>query len=518
MFIGSAVHHRFVLNTWLKIFIIAVTLIGQAVVPPASPVVAAPSFGVLETLGDFLSLGANTMRELQEAIPLMGVEMRATLRQLYGDINSLMQTLNQMYQDNLNISINSLDAVTRSKIYELEGLIDKVNQALQEDIILASDEAQKVVRDAAQKIQDTVRDLELSLKEVIIYGGETAAYIIDRATSNVLAVISVLMLGLGILLFIWLLYVKRKSPGVTRTVAFILMAAYTALFVSIAFVPPVRAWIMVYTGLGLRGRVEKVASAPRIIDVVPYDVVLGQTREVQVWGTTLMPQGKTPSVKIADHSLPVTSSSDQLIALDVSGLTGPTGTTFLVMTYEGIQGPDPERLNLKGQSSPPVSPPDLIIASFTISPAHPLLKKNAQATIVVRNDGNSAAGKFIVAWRPSADQTAQTSEVKDLDAGESQPVVFNYAYMSTGSFDTVAIVDYLNWVDESKEDNNNVTQNVEVRLEIQPGSTSHPVTPPSTCEEEDPCPPPEGKEMISRCCPDANGCCICVPKNLSCPK
>ena len=40
--------------------------------PPAA---AAPVAGVVQTVGDFLSLGANTIREIQKAIAVAGAEI-----------------------------------------------------------------------------------------------------------------------------------------------------------------------------------------------------------------------------------------------------------------------------------------------------------------------------------------------------------------------------------------------------------------------------------------------------------
>ena len=74
--------------------VLVVTLLLGVLSPVAAQAaapapVAAPPAGVLQTLGDFLSLGANTVREIQQAITLAGQETRDTLDQLNGEITGL---------------------------------------------------------------------------------------------------------------------------------------------------------------------------------------------------------------------------------------------------------------------------------------------------------------------------------------------------------------------------------------------------------------------------------------------
>jgi len=75
-----------------------------------------PAGAFLQTLGDLLSLGANTVREIQEAILLAGSEVSTILNGIDGTIRDLMDELEDKFQNNLNITIDSLDNATRNKL------------------------------------------------------------------------------------------------------------------------------------------------------------------------------------------------------------------------------------------------------------------------------------------------------------------------------------------------------------------------------------------------------------------
>lgn len=443
----------------LLIAILVASQFTPVLTPPAS---AAPPTGVLQTVGDFLSLGANTVRELQEAIQIAGAEIRGTLESLNNDISTLIQTLSQTYQDNLNVTINSLDAATRNKLLELQGLIEQVNETLQQDITLASEAAKDVIRQASLQIRRTTLEVEQSLKDIIVVGGETAAFVVDRAIYDGILFVCLIFLGLGLLLFIFLLFTHRLPTGLAGTLVLVFMALFLALNGALVFIPPARAFAMTFTGVGLEQRLAKVAPQPRILDILPDPIVIGRTNEVQVWGNTLLPQGTPPSVKIADRSLPLNAASNDQVVVNVTSLDVPDGSTNLVLSYGATEGP--REVVHVARLTPTPSPPDLTIVGYSISPASPVQRGNARASITVRNQGAGPTNRsFVVMWKPFAAHPGLSSPIPSLNAGQSQTLTFDFAYPNPGTVDAVAIVDVFNTVAETNEGNNSLTRAVAVQ-------------------------------------------------------
>ncbi|CAG0932451.1 hypothetical protein TFLX_02592 [Thermoflexales bacterium] len=445
----------------VRLLLITILLASQ-LFPVFAPTAAArPVAGVLQTVGDFLSLGANTVRELQEALQVAGAEVRATLEQLMNDISTLIQTLSQTYQDNLNVTINSLDAATRNKLLELQGWIDQVNQTLQEDITLAGQTAKDVINKAGFEIRRAAQALEQSLKNVIVVGGETIAYVVDRAIYDAILVLSLILIGLGLLLFIVLVFKHKIPAGLPGVLIIAFMVIYLVLFGSLALIPSVRATAMAFTGVGLQQRLDKTSNQPHIVDVIPSKIVLGETQEIEIWGNALLPQGKSPTVKIAERSVPVSAASSQLIVVNVSTLNVPEGSTNLVLVY-GEDDAIPAVVNI-ARITPTPAPPDLTLASFTVNPSSPVQRGNARATLVVVNQGQGPSQKFVVQWKPFAGHPGLSTSVPGLNAGQSQALTFDFAYPNAGTVDSVASVDVFNTVAETNEGNNSRTLQLSVR-------------------------------------------------------
>ena len=418
---------------------------------------------ILQTVGDFLSLGANTIRELQEAIQLASGEVREILEVLEDSLAGLLDEISEAYQDNLNVTIDSLDAATRSKILELETVLGRVNDQLQEDIELISDEAKEVINEASLQVRRLSNEIREDLQDVIIVGGETAVFVLDRAASNIIVIVSIIMLGIGLIIFVWLLF-TRKISGIKllTALALVFMLAYVAVFVSLIFVPNVRVFVMTSTGIGLRQQLDKTLSTPRILALVPDTINVGDTQEIEVWGSQLRPEGEAPTASINQQMVSVNAASDDLLVLNVSEITGPSISTNLNLTYaDGTELTEVVRLF---QPTPVPDPPDLVITGFTLNPRSPVARNNTRAVITVRNSGGTAARDFVVRWRPTpSDTNGLTTRIASLEPGQSQQVVHDFSYRNEGSFQTVVAVDVFNNVSESNEGNNNQSKNITVQ-------------------------------------------------------
>lgn len=506
-----------------------------------------PAGAFLQTLGDLLSLGANTVREIQEAILLAGSEVSTILNGIDGTIRDLMDELEDKFQNNLNITIDSLDNATRNKFLELQSLLLSVNDVLKDDVRFLSEQAKQILRDASVQVQRLSAELKADLADVAIIGGETGAFLIERATENIVIIGSIVLLAIGILLFVFLFLRQNKPSGALAVLGVILALGYVALFGALILVPSFRTFIMSSTGIGLRDRLNTVTLQPNMIAVIPDTITVGETTALDIWGSSLLPNGEQPIITISDKTIPFTAANDRIV-LDLSDIraaaadstaaavpefnlnpdftrdlltqplapinpvTPPTGSIpplvdqdfvlinrdladqlgiDLLIPIDVIVGdlvpvdptvlgsiPLPEGAallkldyaNFTDLTSivtvfvppPPLSPPDLSVTSFTLTPSSANTGDNVAASITIRNNGEQPATNFILSWKPTPTTVARTTTVSSLAAGASQTFSFNFAYPNAGTFTSVVEVDTLNSVAESNEGNNSRTRSITI--------------------------------------------------------
>lgn len=113
---------------------------------------------------------------------------------------------------------------------------------------------------------------------------------------------------------------------------------------------------------------------------------------------------------------------------------------------------------------------DLTITSFTVLPAspvpgtyqNPVAGRVAHASITVHNQGNTAAGAFIVSWKPQVIGTTLSLQVDGLGANQTTTIGFDYTYPWPNNHVSVATVDSTNRVKETDETNNTATATLTV--------------------------------------------------------
>jgi subtilase family serine protease len=98
---------------------------------------------------------------------------------------------------------------------------------------------------------------------------------------------------------------------------------------------------------------------------------------------------------------------------------------------------------------------DLSVTGFSVSPSQPVQRQPATFAITIRNSGTCAANGFVVQWKtdPFA-PSGPSTPVVGLAANASTTVTFDFAFLTPGNFETIAIVDTANSVEETNEANN----------------------------------------------------------------
>lgn len=448
---------------WGVCLLMVIVLLVTQFTMPLRPALA---LGPL-TIGGLIALSKFALDQIEsiaeDAIAAAGEEVRRTLDQLKGDLQDLINTLEQTYQDNLFLTIDQLDLLTQNKLVQIQGFIENLNEKIQADIRLISEETRNVITTAGLEISRITADLEQRLTNLVVVATEGVVFVLDKTVFNIILILSLVLLGVGVLIFIWLFFTRRLPEGGLRVVVLALMGLFIVAFGALAFVPPARAAVMDATGLGLEKRLDRVTEQrPEIVGVQPRKLVIGTTRSVSLFGVGLRPEGKTITAKIGPRDVPITASSEREVALNVAGLSLADGVFDVVLLIDGAEGP--RGVVEIENPPPPARPADLTITGFSISPSSPTQGRSVTATITIRNDGETTARNFDVHWRPFAQSQPLRNGVTSLAPGASRPFSFTHTYAIAGTFDSIATVDPNGSVEEIREDNNSRTiRNVVVR-------------------------------------------------------
>ena len=150
------------------------------------------------TIGGLVSGAKSISRQISKVVGEANEAVRQRLLQLENSLNALVEDLSQTYQENLGITLDSLDDATSNKLLELQSVLNRIQTEVIGNIQNA---AEGLIDQISMQIQDIAIDLEKRVKNIIVVGGETAVYVLDRAMYNLILVISLILLGVGMKIY-----------------------------------------------------------------------------------------------------------------------------------------------------------------------------------------------------------------------------------------------------------------------------------------------------------------------------
>ena len=171
---------------------------------------------------------------------------------------------------------------------------------------------------------------------------------------------------------------------------------------------------------------------------------------------------KIGQIKLGDLNRVLGVSPDYAwVAIDFNGSVG-----WVAVEYVTVLGDLASITVIQPPATPTPAPsptitispnPDIVIDTVVLSPTQPVPGKPFSATVMVRNAGSGAAGRFAVAatWLPGNAYSA--TFVDGLAGGQTIQVQLSATINGTGVFNVAVVADLNNEVAEADEGNNNYT-------------------------------------------------------------
>ncbi len=135
-------------------------------------------------------------------------------------------------------------------------------------------------------------------------------------------------------------------------------------------------------------------------------------------------------------------------------------TTKAIVDSQGDVEEGDENNNVATKEVTPIhGKPDLTITEYEFN-HDPVMGEEFKVEITIKNKGETDAGDFKWEWWSNASSSSCDGEVDGLEAGESTEVSCKYTYGGWSTYETKAVVDVDDEVNEKNEGNNTSTKTV----------------------------------------------------------
>lgn len=280
----------------------------------------------------------------ERVIRVTGEETRQTLDKFHETLDRFHQNnldminfMSQTYKDDLAITIDSLDDGSRRILRNFEQSLESINNLITKDIIQVEESAINVINAASIEVERNIGTLKKSIEDVIIVAGETYVLMLDKTTNNMISIISIAMLGLGLLLFVYLFFTRRLPKGLSATFVYGFMAVFLLGFGILLLSPSVKAYAMASTQLGVRAELKK-SAIPEVSFIAPG--VVEKSDNLKTFTVIGINLTKKKLLGVMVNNQPANiggNSTDYRIIVTIEGNTlkeGNSNAVDVVLNYE----------------------------------------------------------------------------------------------------------------------------------------------------------------------------------------
>lgn len=278
------------------------------------------------TVGAVLGAAVAAKALVDSMITHVGDEAKGILNDVNTLLTDLINRITGSYQGMLDMTLAELDEALRTDLLRLYTLVQKV----QTDLQIAAGNLNDLVLADLKKATADARLVLAHSQDVVVVAAMGASFMIRKAVFDGMFVASAVLLGIGLLVFMWLM-IARGLPvdARARVLALGSFAAFVILFGAL-LLPPVRGTALAWSGFASE---VKPLTAPQIFDVSPSTIVLGRTSEILLVGARLAPTGQLPGVQVAGVDAPVVGGNETLaVSIPAAALASKLGTQSIRVT------------------------------------------------------------------------------------------------------------------------------------------------------------------------------------------
>jgi hypothetical protein len=391
--------------------------------------------GAVVTIGALLVAGKLAKDGIDDSIGKVGDESRALLQQARAEIERIITLIEKKYQDNLNLTLDSLDQFADSQFTRAYALVVQINEELQRTVGVIQRAAIEVIDRAAAQLRAAVDMIEKRIEQIVFVAAESGVWVVDNVWETIISVIALLFLA-GLLLLGYgqagsIIQEERLPSRIRLAVLGGLSVALLVAGLLLLLWKPLRGFIMTRTVSALHQRLE-VNLVPQIFEVFPNTVTQGQTAEVKIIGANL--PAKPPKVTVGNVELPVKLAEAGFVVVNLSSAaTSQAGAQPLALRYDGLDQPLTSLIEFVGQG------PDLVIDELTVNPASPTASEPFAIHLRVKNQGGPVQSYSLDVNLGTTDvQPISLSEATTLGQGQTKAFTLSSTYPKPGRFNVFA--------------------------------------------------------------------------------
>ncbi len=271
-----------------------------------------------------------------------------------GRLEVLAEILESTIQNNGGFLFDQANGTIDNVFMNISLLLDQIKQGVLDESLPA------LVSQLSSELQQNINLISSNLEDLVVLTFGNTFVLLDKATNSLILIISMVLLGIGIIIFVLLLFRKNRKLTGSRIAGFIFMIIFVLFFLGIIVYTPFRGYII--AGLDFGEKYEGVELKPKITGVFPETFVIGKSDKIYLYGKHLnlldtfkvkLSQGNTVKFTFPDKNIIVNAQNKIVLGnfdsnlkwvvpsytkfkTDVSSIASIVGTNKYIQYANGV--------------------------------------------------------------------------------------------------------------------------------------------------------------------------------------
>lgn len=194
-------------------------------------------------------------------------------------LNNLAQIIETTLQNNGGFLFDQVNGTLDNVFGNISQLLDQIKKGILDDSL------PMLINQLSSAIQMNINLIASSVEDIIVLSFGNVFILVDKTVNSIVIISSIVLLSIGLLIFIIMLFRKKKEFTAFRAIGLFLMFVYLGFFLTMILSNRVRGNIIAGFNLGIKYTGTEVQ--PKITSVFPENFTFGTNDKIYLYGRHL---------------------------------------------------------------------------------------------------------------------------------------------------------------------------------------------------------------------------------------
>ena len=194
-------------------------------------------------------------------------------------LDKLAEVIETTIQNSGGFLFDEVNGTVDNAFRNISQLLDQIKTGIIDESL------PMLMNQLSAEIQENINLISSSVEDIIVLTFGNIFVLVDKTVNSAVIICSIILLAVGLIIFIFLLFRKKKTLTFLRGIGLAFMVIYLAFFLTIIFSNRIRGNIIAGFNLGIKYKGTEVQ--PKVTSVYPETFTFGTDDKIFLYGKHL---------------------------------------------------------------------------------------------------------------------------------------------------------------------------------------------------------------------------------------